>query len=303
MPVSYVASVSMNSNSRPALPFKLTDPDGLLFDDEPSVFVNLHVRPIVFTERGVRYFKPRFRYICIPIENVQSPEQFEKSYRLWLDVERSLLADDAAAKAAQEKTPGHFGILKALWEGDLDQAEAIGMQMDAARKGPELKLVETSPPLPLHHPKRSSAQPPRKQLEVSTLTFTDLDRPEVRGVVQAATVELTALSEEGQKPRLIVCTIAGLNGPHHAEPLVMLTEIVFASDDPLGYFSDIYLPPTIVLRGSDGGYDFCTFVDGEMVPTLTPVRGVGVGIEPRSSEALTSIYGEDALIALGGLRV
>src|SRR5690606_2482179 len=100
-----------------------------------------------------------------------------------------------------------------------------------------------SPPLPLHHPKRSSTQPPRKQLEVSTLTFTDLDRPEVRGVVQAATVELTGLSEEGQKPRLIVCTIAGLNGPHHAEPLVMLTEIVFASDDPLGYFSDIYTPP------------------------------------------------------------
>jgi hypothetical protein len=294
---------SMKNNIRPALPFKLTDPDGLLFDEEPSVFVNLHVRPIVFTERGVNYFKPRFKYICIPLENVTSPEQFEKSYRLWLDVERSLLADDVAAKAAQEKSPGHYGILKALWEGDLDQAEAIGTQMDAAQKGPDLKLVETSAPHPVQHLERSPAQPPKKQLEVSTLTFTDQDRPEVRGVVQAAAVELTGFSEDGQKPRLIVCTIDGLNGPRHSDRLLMLTEIVFASDDPLGFFSDIHTPPTVVLRGSDGGYDFCSFVNGEAGPILTPVRGIGMGIEPRSSEALLSIYGEDALIALRGLRV
>ena len=112
------------------LPFEVTDPEGLAFDDSPQEFVNLSASPIVFTVRGISYFKPRFNHIGVNLAALNTSDDFARAYSRWMGVERALLRDRVASRAAQETTDGHYSILNALWSGDLDEAERIADKID-----------------------------------------------------------------------------------------------------------------------------------------------------------------------------
>lgn len=122
------------------LPFDLTDPDGLLFDEEPQLFVHLDASPIVFTVRGLRYFEPRFRMVGFDLASIISAEEFAAAHRTWLSLECSLLGEKIERAAAQERSPGEYSILQAIWHGGIDEAERLCKRMDR-RQATALRIV------------------------------------------------------------------------------------------------------------------------------------------------------------------
>lgn len=115
----------MNDHSASHLPFDVWDPDGLLFDDEPNLFVNLDTHPIVFSVRGIAYFKPRFAHVGVAISSLTSAEDFRSAYGLWMDCELALLDVHLQARSDSERGPGVHSELYALWRGDLEGAAHI----------------------------------------------------------------------------------------------------------------------------------------------------------------------------------
>lgn len=133
--------------SASGLPFDLTHSDGLLFDDEPHLFVDLQRTPIVFTVRGIRYFGIRFRHIGIELADLTTREAFENALHKWLEVEYTLLTESVAKAAGGEPVAGPYGILQAILNGDLDRAETLFDRMER-RQATALRIVagDTSEP-------------------------------------------------------------------------------------------------------------------------------------------------------------
>ena len=132
--------MSDTTPNSPGLRFNLTDPDGMLFDDEPHLFVHLDASPIIFTIRGLRYFEPRFRMMGFDVASITTRESFERAHRAWLELEFSLLGDKVAQAAAAERCPAEYSILQAIWHGGLDEAERLCTRMER-RQATALRIV------------------------------------------------------------------------------------------------------------------------------------------------------------------
>lgn len=122
------------------MPFDLTHEDGLLFDEAPELFVDLQSTPIVFTIRGLRYFGVRFRHIGISLAQLKSRSDFDEAFRKWQEVEYSLLARSVAHQASEEHVPGPHGILQAIMNGQLDEAELLIARLER-RQATALRIV------------------------------------------------------------------------------------------------------------------------------------------------------------------
>jgi hypothetical protein len=103
-----------------ALPFDVWHPDGLVFDDQPDLFLTPNVEPLVFTVRGIGYFGPRFTTVGVEIATVQSLAQFNAAYQRWLEVERVLLQEKVAGFAAGGRSLEH-AALQAVIDGDVER--------------------------------------------------------------------------------------------------------------------------------------------------------------------------------------
>ena len=100
--------------------FKLTDEDGLQFDESPDLFVLLDRNPIIWTVRGRRFFKPRFEAIGISLASIQSQEAFCAAHDRWLDVERSLLLRRLELKAGRPDEFPEYAVLNAILSGEAE---------------------------------------------------------------------------------------------------------------------------------------------------------------------------------------
>jgi hypothetical protein len=100
--------------------FLLTDEDGLVFDEYPSLFVRADQDPIVWTVRGLAYFAPRFRRIGVSIDRVNSPQEFATAYKTWLDLEKVLVLE--RVKRASQCGSKEHQILQAILEGNTARA-------------------------------------------------------------------------------------------------------------------------------------------------------------------------------------
>ena len=98
--------------------FKLTDEDGLRFDESPDLFVLLDRNPIIWTVRGRRFFKPRFEAIGVSLASVQSLESFCAAHDRWLAVERSLLLRRIEFKAGRPDEFPEYAVLNAILTGN-----------------------------------------------------------------------------------------------------------------------------------------------------------------------------------------
>lgn len=116
--------------SIPKLPFNLTDPEGLAYDDDPTAFVNLAADPIILSVRGIAYFRPRFKYIGIDLGMVRTGVEFHAVYERWMGAERTLLGDMIEAKSLAELAPAEHSLLQAIWTGDFEVADAITERLD-----------------------------------------------------------------------------------------------------------------------------------------------------------------------------
>lgn len=107
----------------PPLDFDLWDEDGLLVEHQPELFVDLSPAPIIFTIKGIKYFKPRFELIGISLASLKTQDQFKSAHAAWLAHEWVLLNDhiDIQAKSSKSANPHQF--LQAVLSADLDQAE------------------------------------------------------------------------------------------------------------------------------------------------------------------------------------
>jgi hypothetical protein len=74
----------MQQHAAPDIGFDLWDEDGLVFDDEPELFVHLDAQPLVFTVRGIRYFGPRFKHLGVDIAAMQSKVDFMIAFNAWM---------------------------------------------------------------------------------------------------------------------------------------------------------------------------------------------------------------------------
>jgi hypothetical protein len=131
------------TTSTPSLPFELTDPDGLLFDEEPHLFVDLNASPIVFSIRGLRYFGPRFRMLGVNVAQINTRDSFLRTHGAWLQLECSLLGEKIEYEANAERLPAEYSVLHAIWHGGLDEAERLCKRMDR-RQASALRIVAGS---------------------------------------------------------------------------------------------------------------------------------------------------------------
>lgn len=122
------------------LGFDVWHEDGLLIDDQPQLFVNLDVVPIVFTVRGLQYLRPRFKHVGINIASLRAREDYLSSMRTWLATEWVLLNEkvDAAASATTAANPHQ--VLQAILSADIDAAERSMSRLEHRRRS-GLKVV------------------------------------------------------------------------------------------------------------------------------------------------------------------
>lgn len=120
--------------------FDVWDEDGLLIDDQPQLFVNLDVEPIVFTVRGLQYLRPRFKHVGINIASLRTRNDFQSSMRTWLATEWVLLNEkvDAAAQTSTAANPHQ--VLQAILSNDIDAAERNMSRLEHRRRA-GLKVV------------------------------------------------------------------------------------------------------------------------------------------------------------------
>jgi hypothetical protein len=123
-----------------AASFDLWDEDGLLFEEHPDWFVLLDRTPIVWTVRGMKYFRPRFALIGVAATAIGTPQAFDQALGRWLDVERELLARKIYSQGAAPNAPLASRCLKAVLDGDADLAERLISQLEMRAQG-GLRLV------------------------------------------------------------------------------------------------------------------------------------------------------------------
>lgn len=99
---------------------QLTDEEGLVFDENPALFVRTDQDPIVWTVRGLAYFAPRLKRIGIHIDRVSSPQQFAAAYKAWLDLEKVLVLE--RVKLASQCGSKEHQILQAILDGNTARA-------------------------------------------------------------------------------------------------------------------------------------------------------------------------------------
>ena len=114
----------MSTKPLPALPFDLCDPEGLRFDERPEDFVDLSKDPLIFSIRGIAYFKPRFALVGVDLARLISATEFRDAYDRWMRHELMLL-DERLATHAAANPGGEHAELYALWCGDEDHAAAL----------------------------------------------------------------------------------------------------------------------------------------------------------------------------------
>ncbi len=124
----------------PPLDFKLLDEEGLLCWDEPHLFVDLSVEPVVFTVRGIAHLAPRFKHVGVDIASIRTAADFDAAVRSWRQVEEVLLQEHIAARAAQGGASNPHKALMAIYEGD-DAAFEMHLAALEHRKRANLTLV------------------------------------------------------------------------------------------------------------------------------------------------------------------
>lgn len=116
--------------------FDLWHEDGLIFDDQPELFVLTSLEPVVFTVRGIQYWCPRLRYIGVDIAEVTTKADFESAYEKWLDAERGLILAKVGAMASATRAPNEHQLLQAILDGDEKLAEQVVRRLEhRARAG------------------------------------------------------------------------------------------------------------------------------------------------------------------------
>ena len=115
----------MQQHAASDIGFDLWDEDGLVFDDEPELFVHLDTQPLVFTVRGIRYFGPRFKHLGVDIAAMQSKVDFMIAFNAWMAVERTLILEKVEREATATSAANAHQLLKAIIDGDLEAAENV----------------------------------------------------------------------------------------------------------------------------------------------------------------------------------
>ena len=112
----------------------LHDPEMLVFDAQPELFVLLDAVPPVFTIRGLRYFTPRFRMVGIEIATLRTECQFRAALLQWTTHETTLLFESIGAKAGATHQANEHQVLLAALMGDIDAAEAAMDRLEHQRR-------------------------------------------------------------------------------------------------------------------------------------------------------------------------
>jgi hypothetical protein len=112
----------------------LCDPELLIFDEDPGLFVLLDQTPIVFTMRGLRFFCPRLKWIGIDIGTLQTADQFKQATSALTIAEYTELKTSIEASAGATHAPNEHQVLLAALSGDIDAAEAAMARLDHSRR-------------------------------------------------------------------------------------------------------------------------------------------------------------------------
>jgi hypothetical protein len=112
-------------------PFDLWHEDGLLFDERPELFILLDRTPIVWTVRGLRYFRPRLALIGVDIKQIRTRAEFEGAWSRWLAVEKDLLLRRIATAAASPSASLEGRCLDAIAHLDLETAEGLVAELES----------------------------------------------------------------------------------------------------------------------------------------------------------------------------
>lgn len=118
----------------------LHDEETFAFDAQPEAFVRLDASPIVFTVRGIRYFKPRFDHIGTEISTLTTEAEFRSALYQWCLVEYELLRqkiESEAGKSHQATT--HHVLLAAITGNEEDLRNVLAKVSHRSRAG--LKAV------------------------------------------------------------------------------------------------------------------------------------------------------------------
>lgn len=119
-----------------SIDFDLWHEDGLLFDEQPELFVRTSSVPVVFTVRGIQYFSPRFRHVGMDIAAISTRADFEAAYQSWLDTERALILEKVGSMASATHAPNEHQLLQAILNGDETLAEQVVRRLEhRARAG------------------------------------------------------------------------------------------------------------------------------------------------------------------------
>lgn len=125
---------------QPSLGFDLWHEDGLVFETEPALFVDLNASPIIFTVRGISYFRPRFKHVGISIADLHSRAQFEAAEQRWMEVEWVLLRERIDTRANARTASADDQVLQAILNRDVEEVERLVSRLEH-RKRAGLKLV------------------------------------------------------------------------------------------------------------------------------------------------------------------
>lgn len=118
----------------PTITIDLQDPDTLLFDETPDLFVLLNIDPVIFSVRGLRHFTPRFKAIGIDIASVRTEAQFRYALMTWTSHETTLLAASIESKARSTHQPNEHQVLLAAIMGDIDAAESAMDRLEHSKR-------------------------------------------------------------------------------------------------------------------------------------------------------------------------
>lgn len=125
---------------QPELGFDLWHEDGIVFETEPELLVDLNAAPIIFTVRGISYFRPRFKHVGISIGDVHSRAQFEAAEQRWMEVEWVLLRERIGTRASARSASADEQVLQAILNQDAEEVERLVSRLEH-RKRAGLKLV------------------------------------------------------------------------------------------------------------------------------------------------------------------
>ena len=105
--------------------FDLCDPEGLAFEDSPSLFVLLDREPITWTVRGLAYFAPRFSRVGVSISAIRTSAEFNAALDQWLDLEFQLLFEKIERQASSVGMQLEHRAMKAILDGNAGEARRL----------------------------------------------------------------------------------------------------------------------------------------------------------------------------------